>query len=125
MRLSARPATAADVREFYPGLSNSFRAWVCELDGKVEGIIGVALLRPIACLFSSFREALRPYLRHPAVLRIIKKAQGAVKASRVPVWAVAQEDEPTAPTILQRLGFRLRGEVDGDVIYEFVPGGPE
>jgi len=126
MRITSRGATAADVALFYPemtspGCAPSFRAWVAELDGEPKGIIGVALLRPIACLFSTFSEALRPYLRHPAVLRLIKKAEAVVKASRTRVWAVAQEDEPTAPHILERLGFKRLGDVDGDVIYEWGP----
>lgn len=83
------------------------------------GIIGIALLRPIACMFSTFKPPLRPYLRHPTPLRLIKRAQEAVRASRVPVWAVAEPDEPEAPRILERLGFVLRGELDGDVIYEW------
>lgn len=119
MRLNGRPATAADIEHFYPGMTSSFRAWVCEMDGEPQGIIGVALLRPIACFFSSFREVLRPYLKHPAVLRLIKNAQAAVRAIRAPVWAIAQDDEPTAPAVLERLGFRHLGELDGDVIYEW------
>lgn len=121
--LQGRPATAADIANFYPQMSCSFRAWVCEIDGEPQGIIGVALLSPIACMFSAFKEALRPFLRHPAVLRLIKKAEAAVRASRVPVWAIAQEDEPTSVGMLERLGFKHWGFLDGDQIYEFVPGG--
>lgn len=106
---------------FYPEMTCSFRAWVCELDGKVEGIIGLALLRPIACMFSAFREALRPYLKHPTVLRLIKRAEAAVKASRLPVRAIAEPTEPTAPGILKRLGFEYLGEIDGDQVYEWGP----
>ena len=122
MTIRGRAATAEDVQRFYPGYVTSFRAWVIELNGEAKGIIGVALLSPIACMFSKFEEALRPYLKHPAVLRLIKKAEAAVKASRVPVWAVAQNDEPTAPTVLSRLGFRHIGELNGDVIFAWVPG---
>lgn len=123
MTLRGRAATADDIAIFYPGMTASFRAWVCELDGKVEGIIGVALLRPVACMFSAFREALRPYLRHPAVLRLIKKAQGAVKAVRAPVWAAAEPGETESPKILTRLGFEHVGTMFGDEIYEFRGGG--
>ncbi len=122
MRLEGRPATTADVMTFYPEMTSSFRAWVCELDGEVQGIIGVALVRPLSCMFSAFREALRPYLRHPAVLRLIKKAEAAVRASRVPVLAIAQANEPTAPAMLERLGFSHAGEYEGEMIYQFTPG---
>lgn len=120
--ITGRAATAADVQKFYPGMTNSFRAWVAELDGEPAGIIGVALLRPIACLFSTFKEELRPHLKRHAVGRLIKKAEAAVRKSKVPVWAVAQPDEPTAPAILERLGFQLLGERNGDVIYEWREG---
>lgn len=121
--VTTRPATAADVQLFYPDLTASARAWVAELDGKPEGIIGLALLRPVACLFSKFNEALRPWLRHPAVLRLIKKAQAACEASRMRVWAGVEPDEPTSPAILARIGFRPLGELYGDQIYEYAGGG--
>lgn len=112
-----RPATSDDVKAFYPDMHCSFRAWVCELNGEVQGIIGLALMRPIACLFSVFREPLRPYLRHPAILRAIKRAQGFVMASRVPVLALAEPSEPTAPGLLKRLGFEYIGAFDEGEIY--------
>lgn len=121
MRITGRAATAADVKQFYPELTASVRAWVCEIDGKAEGIIGIALLRPVACMFSTYREALRPHLRHPAVLRLIKRAQIAMRSMGATVWAAAEPDEPTATRILARLGFNLLGEFEGDVIYEWRP----
>lgn len=119
MKIEGRAATAEDIQEFYPHLGCSFKAWVCELDGKVEGIVGIAMLRPIAALFCRFNEALRPYLKHVAVLRLLKKAEEAVRASRLPVWTVAQADEPLAPKIITRLGFARLGNIYGDEIYEF------
>lgn len=121
-RIKGRPATAADIAEFYPEMTSSFRAWVAEIDGVPQGIIGIALLRPIACMFSSFREVLRPYLRHPTILRLIKKAQAEMKASSVPVGAAVEPGEPESPKILTRLGFRPAGELSGYEIYVWVPG---
>ena len=114
--ITTRPATIEDVRRFYPEHSCSFRAWVAEMDGVPEGIIGLALSRPLACMFSTFNEALRPHLKCVTVLRIIKQAERAVKESRVPVIALAESDEPTAPGILTRLGFKSAGVTgDGEV----------
>lgn len=107
----------------YPGLSSSVRAWVCEIDGVPEGIIGLALLGSASCLFSSFREPLRAHLRSLTILRLIKKAESAVRGSRVPVWAIADPDEPTAPGILKRLGFERFDNIDGDEIYVISGGG--
>lgn len=121
MTITTRAARAEDIAEFYPEYRRySFRAWVAELDGKAEGIIGLALIRPVACLFSKFNEALRPWLRHPAVLRLIKKAEAACRASGTVVLAGAEPDEPESPKILARLGFEPVGELYGDQVYEFV-----
>lgn len=122
MTLTSRPATAADISTFYPEMTSSFRAWVAEIDGEPQGIIGIALLRPIACMFSSFNEVLRPYLRHPTILRLIKKAQAAVKAMSVPVGAAVEPGEPLSPKILSRLGFRPAGELSGYQVYVWTPG---
>jgi len=120
--LTARPATAEDVKVFYPEITASFRAWVAELDGELSGIVGIALLRPTACMFSAFKDELRPYLGRPVIMRQVKKAQAAVRMSRVPVWAVADPEEPTSPGILGRLGFKPLGEVEGDQIFAWTPG---
>lgn len=116
-KVTTRPATAADLKEFYPEETCSFRAWVAELDGKPEGIIGLALTRPIRCMFSAFREPLRPHLKAIAVLKLIKRAEAAVKGGRVPVIALAETSEPTAPDILQRIGFRHLGRSDDGELY--------
>lgn len=117
MRLHARAATAADVRHFYPEQRCSFRAWVCEVDGEPAGIIGLALTRPMACMFSTFDERLKPHLKCLTVLRLIKRAEAAVKASRVPVLALAEPGMATAPAILERLGFVHVGSFDDGEYY--------
>lgn len=121
-RLSSRPATKADIMQYYPDVTTSFRAWVCEMDGESIGMIGVAMGRPFACMFSSFKEPLRPHLKSMTVMKLIKKAHAVVKQSRVPVRAIAEPSEPTAPHILERLGFEHIGEADGDQIYEYWGG---
>lgn len=117
--IATRPATIADVSRWYPDQTASFRAKVCELDGKAVGIIGVALTRPFACLFSAFDEALRPYLKSLTILRLIKWAESVVRACKRPVRAIAEPNEPTAPGILGRLGFVFLEHDDGDDIYEY------
>lgn len=119
MKLATRPATKADIMAMYPEHSSSFRAWVVELEGSPKGVIGIALYRPAACLFSAFDEELRPHLRRPAVLRLIKQVGMIVKKSRLPVMAIADESEPTSPKILKRLGFEYIAEVDGDAVYQY------
>lgn len=114
--LRSRPATAADIALFYPGVGCSFRARVCEMNGEPRGIIGVALACP-SCVFTSFDEALRPYLRHPTVLRMLKWLHDILERSLGPVFAIRQRDERQAVHILKRLGFRFSGFVDDEAIY--------
>lgn len=109
----------ADIKQFYPEMTTSFRAWVCELDGEVRGIIGLALTRPAACMFSAFDEDLRPHLKSLTVLRLIKKAEAAVRASHLPVRAIAEKTEETASRMLERLGFEYLGQLDGEKVYEW------
>lgn len=108
----------ADVKSFYPDMTSSARAWVFELDGAVVGIIGVALLRPIACAFSMFTPSLKPYLGHMVVWRVIKKWQAVLDASALPVRAIVEEGV-TDQRMLQRVGFRYAGNFEGDKVYEY------
>ena len=116
--LTARAATIEDIRGFYPDMTASVRAWVFELDNQVVGIIGVSLLRPIACAFSQFTPALEPYLGHPVIWRIVKKLQAAMAGLKMPVRAIV-EPGVTDHRILQRVGFRYVGKIDGDQVYEY------
>lgn len=118
--LVSRPATAADILAVHPDQTCSWRAWAVDLDGKLAGVIGIALMRPMACLFCWFDEALRPYLKSLTVLRLLKKVEEVVKASRVPVLAIRDRKEPKAPHILKRLGFVFDHVSDeGDPIYKW------
>ncbi len=119
MKPTSRPASASDVSRWYPEYSCSFRGWVAELDGEPKGIIGIALTRPYACLFSAFDEELRPYLKSLTVLRLIKKVQHVMETRGLPVLAIAEPDEPKSVGILERLGFTFRCEEDGDQVYEW------
>jgi hypothetical protein len=113
--VTVRPATREDIEQFYPDITASFRAWVVEVDGVAKGIIGLALTRPYACLFSSADKSLN--LKSIKILKLIKKVEMLFKVRGLPVLAVAEPDLLTAPKILTRLGFEHFGDVDGDDIY--------
>lgn len=119
MLLSSRPATADDIRNFYPGMTCSFRALVCEMDGEPVGILGLALARPSASIFSTFSEALRPHLGSLTVLRMVKWLRGVVARHRGPVFAIRERSERKAVHLLKRLGFRFYGLADGDAVYRY------
>lgn len=117
--LVSRPATAADVAKWHPEYSCSYRAWTVELDGEPRGIIGLALTRPVACLFSAFDEELRPHLRSMTIWRLVKKVQALIEGRGLPVFAIAQDDEPEAARNLERLGFVFMIEADGDRVFRW------
>lgn len=120
--ITTRPATSADVAELHPGAEGtSYRAWTCDLDGKPAGVVGLALTRPRACLFCSFDETLRPYLKSVAVLRLLKKAEALFKARNLPVYTIRDKAEPKAPAILARLGFEYLADVEGDEVWGWSP----
>lgn len=120
--LRTRPATSDDIRHFYPDVTCSFKAMVCEMDGERAGIIGIALARPVASVFTSFSEALRPHLRSLTVLRLLKWLKGVLGSLRGPCFAIRQRGERKAVHILKRLGFRFWAIVDGDAVYRFEGG---
>jgi hypothetical protein len=115
-----RAAKREDLPDFHPrGLS--YRAWVTELDGQPVGIIGLALTKPRASLFCYFEDALRPHLKSMPVMRLLKKVEVMFKARGLPVYAIREKNEPKAEAMLQRLGFTLSTELDGDEIWEWAP----
>lgn len=118
-RVTVRAAAMDDVRAFYPEVSTSFRAWVAEVDGEVQGIVGIALTHPVACAFAHIREPLRPCLKHPAVMRIVKKVQAVAAASRMPVRTFEEPGEPKARRMLERFGFRYIGTESGNKVFEY------
>lgn len=112
-RITTRAATAEDLRQFYEGRPHpTLRARVVMRGNEVLGVIGVAREGAWAKFFSEFKPDLRPHLRRMASLRTIADAMRIVRASHLPVYSLAQADEPDSHRVLQRLGFT---HLDGDV----------
>jgi hypothetical protein len=101
-----RPATQDDIAAYFGEPQRvTVKAIVATLDGVPAGVIGIARQGKTARLFSEFRPEVRPYLKSMTALRAIKAMSESVKQSRLPVYAMVQEDEPDSPRILERLGF--------------------
>jgi hypothetical protein len=95
-------ACSADVDALYSGRPyETLRAIVIRVNGEPAGIIGLAKEPDRDRAFSEYRPSLAPHLRTIPVLRAIKEFMTWVHASRVPVYAVAEN-----PVLLQRLGFK-------------------
>jgi len=85
------------------------RAYVAEMDGKIEGVIGLKRDIDHGLYFSDFHEKLRPYLRSVQIMRAVKASMEFVKAYPGPVFTIAEDAESCR--ILRRLGFEhMTGE---------------
>ena len=117
--LICEPADAAALTEFYGELpAETTRAVVARLDGRVVGIVGVAISGGYATLFSDTKPELAPYLRSMVILRAVRRSIDTAKGLGLPVlaWPCLE----TGARLLAREGFRSdtaeRGwwRLDGD-----------
>lgn len=110
-KVTAEPATAKDIIEFY-GESHrqTLKADVFRLDGELMGVTGTARVDNQMMMFSDIKEEFVPHLKSMAVLRTIKKMQRIAENSRLPV--VATIDNKYGPELIERMGFK---HVEGDI----------
>lgn len=104
-----RPATAEDAKRFYKGSACplSFRGMVAEQGDDIVALFGVSYEQGIPVAFSEITDALRENKKDIVKgCRILMKMLDTVRGS---VYAVANPDEPTAPYLLIKLGWRPTG----------------
>ena len=105
-----RRATPADAIEFY-GLPPvlSFRGYAAEDDGKLIWIGGVFYQGGRKFAFSETRPETKGFKKARAKgVRILERFMDELGG---PIYAVADESEPSAPYLLIKLGFRPTGEM--------------
>lgn len=105
-----RVATLADALEFFGGYPPArFRGFVAVLNGAVVGIGGVYYHGGAMVAFSDLKPEIR---KHKKIIakgcRILCKF---FEELNMPVYALANAHEPTAPRLLAKLGFRPTGQV--------------
>lgn len=104
--MSSRLATAADIQAFYGDQPRpTLKALVVTRGDEILGVVGLAREGMRSKYFSEIKEDLRPRLKRMIALRTIWRSIELVRNSRLPVYALAQADEPDAHRLLQRLGF--------------------
>ena len=114
-RITIRPATATDVRLFYPaGLGRSVRAWVAELEGDVRCIAGVLGTGEYLLVFSELRRI--EGVPKLTIWRGAKMMLDRIAALGLPLLAIKNND--AAGPFLERLGF-IQTENDG--VFSWVP----
>ncbi len=112
-------ATAADVREFYDGpCPHSMRACVALLDGRPVALGGIAYREGLLYAFMELKDEMRPYR-----LSIGKFARRLTEifGRGVPGITIAEPSEPTAPRLLEWLGFEFVATCDDGEVYRW-PG---
>jgi hypothetical protein len=98
-----RPANRDDVIEMCGGtFPDNIWALSVEHDGELLGIAGIHYSNPRMC-FGNIKPALKNYPRE--IVKLAKAVIGKVAQSDVPVYAIAQPEESTAPGFLEHMGF--------------------
>lgn len=96
------------------------KAQVIRLDGAAAAVVGLSYNGHQVVLFSDYKPSFKPYIKSMAVLRAIKKVHAMMKASRAPIYAVADEGEMQSPDLLARLGFEYIGESSEGDVYQWL-----
>lgn len=105
-RVAHRFATQADIDQYYDTQPYpTMRAVVLTLNDRPAAVLGVARHESYAQFFSEYRPEFRPYLKSISTLRAVKQVMTMVCQSKLPVFAIAEDEEPDAVRILTRLGF--------------------
>lgn len=102
--MKIRQATEADLRRWFDGkVPVTMRAYVCDHEGELLGLFGIAMCRDHAQAFSDYRPGMRDF--EFTMGRAALQFAGMLARMTVPVLAVCSKREPTAPRLLERLGF--------------------
>jgi len=101
-------ATTKDAYNFYGHMpTNSFKGIVAIEGDKVIGIGGLFYTKEGLIAFSDMKPETRKYKK--AMVKGVRMIMDMVKNAEVPVYAVANDKEPTAQRLLKRLGFVKTG----------------
>jgi hypothetical protein len=100
-----RPATAEDINTYFPDMDKpTVRAWVGELDGRLLGIGGFALVKGRWYGFCDLTKEARPYK-----LKIVRTAKMIMNEARKQgiryLYASLDENERGAKRWVESLGF--------------------
>lgn len=113
-----RPATAADWISFYgEPPKHSFQGLVAEQDGKPVGMTGIQFQKPYPVAFGNMTDPMRPFKQS-----IWKAARWMIRLMAEhgrPVIVIANPNEPTAPAMLTRMGFRHVGTSPDGEVYQW------
>ena len=99
-----RPATSADARLWFCGTpASSFRGYVAVIGGEIAGIGGVFYHQGIPVAFSEMSDKMRASKK--SIARAIRVLERMFDSIGSPVFAFANQKEPTSAGLLAKLGF--------------------
>lgn len=111
--MSIRPATAAEVRSFYPVVGVPVRLVALEVDGRVLGVAGLAWCEDGVTAVSALTPEARTY--PAAIIRGAHIVQAMAEEMRCDVHASADPDAPMSGRLLGHIGFENTG--GGEYVY--------
>ncbi len=107
-KCSLKPATAEAAEAFYGRpVDYSFKGIVAVEDEKVIGIGGIYRLNGHRVAFTDMKPEMRRHKRE--MVKSCRLLMNMIRDEKAPVYAVANQDEPTAADLLTRLGFEPTG----------------
>tara|TARA_R110000851_G_scaffold9579_1_gene35532 strand:- start:3094 stop:3450 length:357 start_codon:yes stop_codon:yes gene_type:complete len=112
-----RPATRDDILEMTgQTFPESIRAISAVDDGKLLGIAGVRDSSPRMCFAN-----IHPELKHSpkTIVRMARWVVNVMNNMSTPVYAVADEDEPTAFRFLEHTGFKWISSTDQGEVFQW------
>ena len=112
-----RSITKEDIEVFSEAPNPTIKGVAWTLDGETVGMAGIAWYPTAVMGFSNIKDEMRPHLTSMAVGRGIMQVRDLIRSCKAPVYATAEPKEPTAPALLERLGFIRSEENEGFYIW--------
>lgn len=102
--MKIRAATKDDLIEMVgQTFPENIRAVTAEHDGELLAIAGIRMSNP-KVIFSDIKPEVK---KHPrVVVQLIHKVQAMMEDYNTEIYAIANENEPTAPGLLNHMGFK-------------------
>ena len=112
-----------DFRSFYGrDIPFSARGWVAELDGRVIGLAGFALLGNPPMAFSDMTEEMKAF--PVTIMRESRKVMKTLAKDRKTAYCLASKDLPGSEKFLQRLGWKWHTTDPNGEIYAWQTRSP-
>lgn len=113
-----RPATRADLEQFYEGrIPVSMRAHVLDVGGKILGVGGLYFESGYTVAFSHITDELRAHRKW--IVKGARYLQRLIEQEPGTVLAVASPKEKTSEHLLQRLGFEQARQTPNGMLCVF------